>query len=1433
MVLGTRGGYIQVVGWDGTAKICIDALATNAAQANNEEENRQSVNQVVSSKGMGLLAIVFGDGKVCLCYSELINSRGKSGGGVSLIHAGTKILDQATRVSFNDQYRLVAVGLESGDVVVYRVDIPPSSLTSISSPRCSLLRRYSISNWGFRPSDVGRVESMEWSPDGSVIAVGWANRGLVIWSTGGTRVACTLPMLSTPHHHPHTLQSPNLKTYSRLTGMTPSATPHPSATPLPSTTPYPSATPLASDLTTSLTDNSSSASQAPPTELLGTGVTSLAWGTAGCSLIVSSQCRAIEHGCGGNKKMNKSWDEVVDEAREDCIPLSFPVLPSSESRCACGLVTRLSLVHSALSHNPSQNESTSLALLGDDRLVVWAGKRYAQGMDGDETESANLDDEESIAAANWVAVQGSLTDTSMNGTSDASDKSRRRKKSMTQSDEDRFLDSDGDWEHIPLPSVYLSHAWPIQLLALSTGGNQIACAGNQGFICYNRLSTLPSDRKWRRFGNMNHESQVTAKGLAWYGEHIICVASRGKQEAHQIQNITTTYTPPPPASARGKSQPKHVATDPSTDDDIVELLFYPRNHLDNSSLLHTHVLTGARSFRSIDIFDHTLLVYLSVGQMLVYQLRAEIHPATGRTPSITQQQMLLSKLGVGFMPGQPQVYSTLPNAHENIGVDQELRMTLDLAYVVDLCAPLRPVQPLPATENESLTSFEDVLSAPPLQVRLWLSAADGIDGTNGNQTSNSHTYPSPTAASTRSLVNSESSSFAFTHSSDSLPSHSAASSQPSSSQLSTQVYELPLFCPNILSQGLEALHHATAKGKKGGKNSTQLTTAQEDMAAREQRGLSCIILTATGMLLAVDIGPRKSLLNRSPSPFVSTPSITPSPLATPSTVSSPHPTTPCALARVVSSHVEQFWLHEMSSPEPLQAAAVYLKGKRIHGQRGASVDGKYDGQRISTLSDNPSISPSISPPSFSPSPKSIQSNRRLRGLRLFSYGTEGLKVWFRLPSSTSAVDFVSPSSSVLVSSPSHFQSTSLLDFDAEVYPLGFDSNIGVIVGITKGLRTKLKNGLLSRGASTAVSRKTSEAAWVSENERRINEEDEEGLPSPFWGPIVCFRLQTKLQPYLHGVLMHLIADEESESINNTVIAQNNQQQLLSDSVFSYAYQLANSCRSHSYFRISLELLLHTALNPPSSSLVSKFQRTHTLRRVVHFLRLFPEFPDVVMSCARKNDSSCWGRLFAEAGKPTELFQLCLERGKLRMASCYLVLIQRTDGMLVAREYAKKVLEKMGVHDDTAVAQLLPAFSSPPSLPPPSRSRRFSALEGELRRYIALTYGMEVEEKQQQEIARATEVAKAEEERRKKEAREGKVQLGYVPPHTYTVHNHTHSHVTEGSHVHSQHSTPSTTTRHLPTESQQPVMGAATSSTTSDSAPPQPSVDDDDGGCSVM
>ena len=53
-------------------------------------------------------------------------------------------------------------------------------------------RVLSLSDWGYSSAVVGAASVLQWSPDGRVLAVGYAQRGMAVWTPSGCRLMCSL-----------------------------------------------------------------------------------------------------------------------------------------------------------------------------------------------------------------------------------------------------------------------------------------------------------------------------------------------------------------------------------------------------------------------------------------------------------------------------------------------------------------------------------------------------------------------------------------------------------------------------------------------------------------------------------------------------------------------------------------------------------------------------------------------------------------------------------------------------------------------------------------------------------------------------------------------------------------------------------------------------------------------------------------------------------------------------------------------------------------------------------------------------------------------------------------------------------------------------------------------------------------------------------------
>ncbi|XP_020218579.1 RAB6A-GEF complex partner protein 1 [Cajanus cajan] len=120
--------------------------------------------------------------------------------------------------------------------------------------------------------------------------------------------------------------------------------------------------------------------------------------------------------------------------------------------------------------------------------------------------------------------------------------------------------------HLKLPVSYISQNWPVQHVAASQDGMYLAVAGLHGLILYDIRM-----KRWRVFGDVTQEQKIQCKGLLWLGKIVVVC---------NYVDSSNTY----------------------------ELLFYPRYHLDQSSLLCRKPLFAKPMV--MDVYqDYMLLTY--------------------------------------------------------------------------------------------------------------------------------------------------------------------------------------------------------------------------------------------------------------------------------------------------------------------------------------------------------------------------------------------------------------------------------------------------------------------------------------------------------------------------------------------------------------------------------------------------------------------------------------------------------------------------------------------------------------------------------------------------------------------------------------------------------------------------------------------------------
>ena len=144
---------------------------------------------------------------------------------------------------------------------------------------------------------------------------------------------------------------------------------------------------------------------------------------------------------------------------------------------------------------------------------------------------------------------------------------------------------------------------------------------------------------------------------------------------------------------------------------------------------------------------------------------------------------------------------------------------------------------------------------------------------------------------------------------------------------------------------------------------------------------------------------------------------------------------------------------------------------------------------------------------------------------------------------------------------------------------------------------------------------------------------------------------SKTQLFLPSILRHYLAASDTTS----------------------ALNLCHHYKDLSYFSHALELLLHTVLDEEVDSQPS--EDVALLPTVLSFLSSFPDFLDIVVQCTRKTEVRSWQTLFKTLPSPEELFEESLQRGMLKTAGGYLIVLHTFEKLDPGSEQCIRLLHK--------------------------------------------------------------------------------------------------------------------------------------------------------------
>lgn len=138
-----------------------------------------------------------------------------------------------------------------------------------------------------------------------------------------------------------------------------------------------------------------------------------------------------------------------------------------------------------------------------------------------------------------------------------------------------------------------------------------------------------------------------------------------------------------------------------------------------------------------------------------------------------------------------------------------------------------------------------------------------------------------------------------------------------------------------------------------------------------------------------------------------------------------------------------------------------------------------------------------------------------------------------------------------------------------------------------------------------------------------------------------------------------------------------------------ASSLAYRYQSLPYFPHALEILLHTVLDDEVDKPPDPEQAQ--LPAVLSFLSSFPDYLDILVQCTRKTEVRSWRTLFSHLPPPQELFEASLEKGMLKTAGGYLLVLHTFDEMDSSSESCVRLLKKAKDAEDWDLCKELARF----------------------------------------------------------------------------------------------------------------------------------------------
>lgn len=138
-----------------------------------------------------------------------------------------------------------------------------------------------------------------------------------------------------------------------------------------------------------------------------------------------------------------------------------------------------------------------------------------------------------------------------------------------------------------------------------------------------------------------------------------------------------------------------------------------------------------------------------------------------------------------------------------------------------------------------------------------------------------------------------------------------------------------------------------------------------------------------------------------------------------------------------------------------------------------------------------------------------------------------------------------------------------------------------------------------------------------------------------------------------------------------------------------AGHLAGQYKDLEYFSHGLEMLLHRVLDEEAETCPRPEEAA--LPRVLSLLSSSKDYLDIVLRCTRKTEVRQWKMLFAYLPPAQELFEESLQRGLLKTAGGYLIVLHTLEELGSSTEQSVRVLSRAIQQGDWELCKELARF----------------------------------------------------------------------------------------------------------------------------------------------